>query len=237
MALAFHTFGTGVASSASASVNLTQSNTGVLEGSRSKPVRSKGGGRRNINKALNTQWDDALNAIAESQDKTAFRDLFSHFAPRVKAMLLKLGMSSENAEEITQEVFVIVWRKAHQFDRVKATASTWIFTIARNKRIDRLRSMGRPEPDPNDPAFEPDPPQQSDAMLTAQQRSDKVRDAVATLPEDQRDVLIRSYFNEQTQAEIAEETNTPLGTVKSRLRLALGKLKEALAKDMEDGAL
>ena len=237
MSFAIHTLSTGAASSASVSVSLTHSDTDVLKGSHSKSVRSNGRGRRNINKSPNTQWDDALNAIAVSQDKTAFRKLFSYFAPRVKAMLMKLGMSSENAEEITQEVFVIVWRKAHQFDCAKATASTWIFTIARNKRIDRLRAMGRPEPDPNDPAFEPDPPQQSDALLTAQQRSDKVRDAVATLPEDQRDVLIRSYFNEQTQAEIAEETNTPLGTVKSRLRLALGKLKDALAKDMEDGAL
>ncbi len=98
-----------------------------------------------------------LLAVGHERDRSAFVALFDHFAPRVKAYLIRLGASGALAEDLAQEAMLIVWRKADLFDPAKASAATWLFTIARNLRIDAIRREKRPEFDPDDPAFVVDP--------------------------------------------------------------------------------
>jgi RNA polymerase sigma-70 factor (ECF subfamily) len=121
-----------------------------------------------------------------------------------------------------------VWRRAAQFDRNKAAVSTWVFTIARNRRIDTLRRARRPEIDPEDPALVREPDDPADRVVEAAQRRESLHAAVAELPEDQAKLLRLAYFEDKSHSVIAEELALPLGTVKSRLRLAMGKLRAAL---------
>lgn len=172
-----------------------------------------------------------LGAIASRQDRAAFEDVFRYFGPRVKAYMLKLGADNALAEELMQETMVSVWRKADKFDPAKAAASTWIFTIARNLRIDAYRKMSRPEPDPNDPAFVPDGEVPADAVLMQSETAQRLRDIIATLPQEQRTMLQLSYFQDKSHSEISEAFGIPLGTVKSRLRLAMQKVRHALGDD------
>ena len=171
-------------------------------------------------------WVTHLIAIRDTQDKTAFAEIFAHFAPRVKAFLMKSGANPDLAEEVSQDVMATLWRKAHLFDPTKASVSTWIFTIARNRRIDVLRKQRRPEPEDLTwgPQAEPD---QTDA-LALQQDCDQLGEALAALPEKQRDLIVRAYYGELTHSEIAEQTGLPLGTIKSRIRLALDRLRHQL---------
>ena len=173
-------------------------------------------------------WEDLLSAVAADRDKEAFAKLFGHFAPRVKAYLMRGGSPPAMAEDIAQETFVAVWRKAHLYDRKKASASTWLFTIARNQRIDRIRRERRPEPDPNDPAFAPDPVALPDREVSAQQDTSAVRLALETLPEAQREVVMMSFFEDKSHSVIADDLQLPIGTVKSRIRLALKRLDTIL---------
>lgn len=169
-----------------------------------------------------------LRAIARDGDRAAFHRLFEHFGPRVKAYLRRLGSDDETAEDLTQEVFVSIWRRAGQFDPAKASVATWVFTIARNKRIDALR-RDRPVPgEPDDPELEIDPAPRGDAIAEFNQLSGLVMRAVETLPEEQKRLLKIFYFEDKPHSVIAEELGLPLGTVKSRLRLALGKLRALL---------
>lgn len=172
-------------------------------------------------------WSDVLGAVAR-QDRSAFAHLFRHFAPRVKSYMLRLGSDESQAEELAQEALAMVWRKAAQYDADRAAASTWIFTIARNLRIDAFRRTNRPELDPDDPALVPDPPPQGDAVVAQKQTAELVRAALATLPEEQRQVLHMSFFDEKTHSEIAAALDLPLGTVKSRIRLAFGRVKASI---------
>lgn len=190
-----------------------------------------------LEEKLSEDWSAQLVLVGSHQDRAAFSRLFNHFGPRVKSTMLRYGLKNELAEEVVQETFVLVWRKAAQFDPQKAMASTWIFTLARNKKIDLLRKQGRPEVDVTDPAFEPDPEQTPDQLYTTQERAKAIRDAMAKLPEQQRLVLQKSYFADETQSEIAESLKAPLGTVKSRLRLALEKLRTILDSDLGEGSL
>ncbi len=171
-------------------------------------------------------WIAQINAIRDRQDKAAFAELFSYFAPRVKSFLMKAGATPDLAEECTQEVMVTLWNKAHLFDPEKASVSTWIFTIARNRRIDILRKERRPEPEdlPWGPMGEPD---QADTLVL-QQETQKLGEALAALPEKQRDLIQKAYFGELSQSEIAAQTGLPLGTIKSRIRLALDRLRHAM---------
>ena len=121
-----------------------------------------------------------------------------------------------------------VWRRASTFDRSKSSAITWIYTVARNVKIDRIRKMSRPEPDPNDPSFVPDSPETGEQLVDRQQRSDILKRAVSLLPEDQRQIIMMSFFEEKPHSEISEELGIPLGTVKSRIRLAFGKIRSEL---------
>ncbi|HEY1749977.1 MAG TPA: sigma-70 family RNA polymerase sigma factor [Caulobacteraceae bacterium] len=160
-------------------------------------------------------------------DRTAFADLFGHFAPRVKSYLLRLGAAPALAEELAQETLLAVWRKAAGFDPAKAAASTWIFTIARNLRIDAARRERRGDvaDDPSDaPEAEPAP----DARLAAAQSEGRIRHALTALPPEQAEVVRLSFFSDKPHSEIAEQLGLPLGTVKSRLRLAMGRLRESL---------
>jgi len=171
-------------------------------------------------------WVTHLNAIRDHQDQKAFADVFAHFAPRVKAFLMKSGASADMAEDVAQEVMATLWRKAHMFDPSKASVSTWIFTIARNRKIDVLRKQRRPEPEELTWGPEAEPDQED--VLALQQESAKLGEALAALPEKQRDLIVRSYYGELSHSEIAEQTGLPLGTIKSRIRLALDRLRHQL---------
>lgn len=173
------------------------------------------------------KWADLLARVAHRQDTDAFATLFEHFGPRVKAFLIKSGADPALAEECAQDVMVTVWNKAAQFDPSRASVATWVFTIARNRRIDMLRRDRRPEPE--DLPWGPEPePDQVDALVL-QQESERLITALAELPERQREMIERAYFGDLTHNEIAEETGLPLGTIKSRIRLALERLRHSLS--------
>ena len=172
------------------------------------------------------KWIDLMIALRDHQDRTAFVQLFEHFAPRVKAFLMRGGMDRGKAEECAQDVMTTLWTKAHLFDPTRASVATWVFTIARNRRIDLARKDRRPEPEDLDwgPASEPD---QSEA-LALQEDTETLGLAIAALPEKQRELIEKAYFGDLSHSEIAEITGLPLGTIKSRIRLALDRLRHAL---------
>ena len=172
------------------------------------------------------KWVDHLRRIQAHQDQQAFAELFSYFAPRVKAFLIKSGANPGLAEECTQEVMVTLWHKAHLFDPSRAGVSTWIFTIARNKKIDALRKQRRPEPE--DLAWGPEAEPEAADVLALQQETKNLSEAITRLPEQQRDLIKRAYYGDLSHSEIAAETGLPLGTIKSRLRLALVKLRQTM---------
>ena len=176
--------------------------------------------------AGNEEWIALVDRVREHQDRAAFAELFRHFAPRVKAFLMKSGAGESLADECTQEVMATLWTKAHMFDPSRASVSTWVFTIARNRKIDALRRIRRPEPEdlPWGPEAEPDQAE----VMTLQQESEKLAKAIAELPEKQRELIERAYFGDLSHSEIAEETGLPLGTIKSRIRLALERLRHAM---------
>jgi RNA polymerase sigma-70 factor (ECF subfamily) len=167
-----------------------------------------------------------MRRIRDAQDQSAFVDLFRHFAPRVKAFLMKSGASESLAEECTQEVMATLWRKAHLFDPARASVATWIFTIARNRKIDALRKQRRPEPE--DLTWGPEAEPDQEDVMTLQQESERLTQALDQLPEKQRDLIRKAYFGDLSHSEIAEQTGLPLGTIKSRIRLALEKLRHEL---------
>jgi len=169
-----------------------------------------------------------MAAVAASGDRAAFGRLFSYFAPRVKAYLLRLGAQSQVAEELAQEVMLTVWRKAAQFDARQSAVSTWIFTIARNRFIDTIRREKHPEFDPDDPALVPSAPLRPDESYTEIDREQRVRAALELLPGEQIDLLKRAFYSGKSHREIADDTGLPLGTVKSRMRLAFGRLRKLL---------
>lgn len=174
-----------------------------------------------------------MQRIAEDADRQAFEILFGHFAPRVKAYMLKLGTAEALAEDLAQETLLTVWRKSAQFDRSKASPSTWIFTIARNLRIDAFRKISRPELDPNDPALVPEAEEAQDDRVNRLQRAGVIRDAIKELSGEQAEVIRLSFFEELSHSAIAERLDLPLGTVKSRLRLAFAKIRDAVGDDVK----
>lgn len=171
-------------------------------------------------------WVACLVRIRDARDQAAFAEVFQHFAPRVKAFLMRSGADAATAEECAQEVMATVWRKAQQFDPTRASVATWIFTIARNKQIDVLRRSRRPEPEDLTWGPEADPDQEE--VIALQQETEHLGAAMAALPEKQRDLIEKAYFGDLTHREIAQETGLPLGTIKSRIRLALDRLRHAM---------
>ncbi|NNE84181.1 MAG: sigma-70 family RNA polymerase sigma factor [Alphaproteobacteria bacterium] len=182
--------------------------------------------------SVSPDWAQALRVIAETGDRETFERVFEYFAPRVKAYIMRLGTDSSTAEELTQEAMATVWRKASQYDPVKAGASTWIFTIARNLRIDAFRKEKRPELDPHDPALVPDPDRSSEDVVFAAQQAQQVKAALGNLPEEQRRVVHLSFYEDYTHAEIASQLDLPLGTVKSRIRLAFQRIRSSLGEEL-----
>ncbi len=167
-------------------------------------------------------------AIAERSDREAFSALFRHFAPRIKTFMMRAGTASNQAEEFAQEAMLAVWRKAAYFDPARAGAATWIFTIARNLRIDairRERGASSYQPDASDA---PPEPMQSDSIVMAEERDRKIREALSKLSAEQRTIVQLSFFQEKPHQQISRELKLPLGTVKSRIRLAMNKLRELL---------
>lgn len=175
-------------------------------------------------------WSACLTEIARSKDRPQFVLLFGHFAPRLKSFFLRLGLSPAAAEDLAQDTMLAVWNKAQSFDASRASASTWIFTIARNLRIDLLRRERDPKllSEMYDGVAEPMP---SDNVLTVE-RETRVRAALDKLPADQADVIRLSFFEDRPQSEIANALDIPLGTVKSRVRLAMNRLR-ALVEDLQ----
>lgn len=176
---------------------------------------------------------DWLEAVATNEDRDAFAKLYRHFAPRLVSFLERSGLNGAEAEEVSQEALATVWRRASSYDPRQGAVSTWVFTIARNLRIDRARRAARASAGvaaigAEAPEMEPSA---EDTSLAAE-RDDRVRKAMATLSPEQATVLRLSFFSEKPHAEIARELCIPLGTVKSRTRLAMSKIRAILEQDI-----
>lgn len=170
-------------------------------------------------------------AIAATADMDAFQTLFRAYSPRIRAYLLKMTRNAQAAEDLMQETMLAIWRKAGQYDPARGPASAWIFTIARNIWIDAWRKQRRPEIDPNDPALAAPPEPDAANLIEQRQSHDALHKAMKTLPQEQVDLIRLSFFDEASHSTIASQLGLPIGTVKSRIRLAFGRLRAAL----EDG--
>ncbi|WP_373357046.1 sigma-70 family RNA polymerase sigma factor [Pseudoroseicyclus sp. CXY001] len=172
-------------------------------------------------------------AVRDRRDRAAFGKLFDHYAPRLKAMAMRGGASAALAEDIVQDVMLTIWRKADQYDPARAPVSAWIFRIARNRQIDIARRNRRPEPELLVSAAEADAPDEGSAgdMLALAEESEALRAALRALSPEQRAVIESAYLGDLTHREIHAETGLPLGTIKSRIRLALERLRHEL-KDL-----
>ena len=180
-------------------------------------------------------WAEKIRAIAAGRDREAFAEIFNHFAPRVKSFVRKAGASDAQAEEIAQEAMLSVWRKATLFDPTVSGAATWIFTIARNLRIDAIRRErrgGAIRVDQVEAEYETDDAPLADARIAAAQSDERVRKALETLPGEQLTVIRMSFFEEHPHSEIARVLRIPLGTVKSRVRLAMKRLRALLESEL-----
>lgn len=179
-------------------------------------------------------WASRIASIAARQDRAAFAELFAFFAPRIKSFMLRSGAAETSAEELAQETMLMVWRKAGLFNPASAGAGAWIFTIARNLRIDAHRREQRGATgEVSDVAieFEVDDAPLPDAKLESVQWEKQVRAALSQLPDDQVKVVQLSFFEEKAHAEIAQTLSIPLGTVKSRMRLAISRLRTLLSEN------
>ena len=182
---------------------------------------SEFGGRRT------DEWSECITLIAANQDRAAFTRLFRHFAPLIKAFALAgSSLSASMADELVQEVMLKVWQKAGGFNPEKAAASTWVYTIARNCRTDMFRRLQKFDT----PLAEEDvfPDQESEepfALLQGRRIQERVRQLMKGLPPDQMQILAKVYMEGKSHAEAAAELDLPLGTVKSRVRLAIQKLQ------------
>jgi len=178
-------------------------------------------------------FEDLLVAVGQTRNRDAFVRLFEYFAPRVKSFLIKRGLTQEMADELAQETLLTVWQKAGSYNPARASASTWIFTIARNKRIDYFRRNGRAEPHADDPLMTPDTGLLPDQEVSQHENEKMLKEALGELPEDQAEMIKKAFLEEKTHADIAAETGIPLGTVKSRIRLALERLRYQLGAGNE----
>lgn len=174
--------------------------------------------------------DESLLGRVAGGDRTAFALLFQRHAGRIKGFMVRGGFAPAEADEAVQEVMLSVWRRAASFDPARAGAMTWLYAIARNRRVDMLRRR-RPEPDPLDPLFCPDPDGGGAAEAMARDRDTAVRAALSGLGAEQAAVVRLAFYDGLSHAQIAAMTDLPLGTVKSRLRLAMERLRAALGED------
>lgn len=176
------------------------------------------------------EWADLIGRIAAHGDRDAFRLLFEHFAPRVKGLMLKAGASGEEAEEIAQDTLLAVWRKAAQFDPASAGAPAWIFTIARNLRIDAVRRSARAGVVVPDAELEyfADPADSQETQIVKRTETARIAFAISRLSREQSAAIQMSFIEDRPHSEISEALRIPLGTVKSRIRLAVNRLKDLL---------
>jgi len=183
---------------------------------------------RKVSKTEETNCAALMLAVRDRQDRAAFAQLFRHFAPRVKAFLMKAGTEAALAEDCAQDVLATVWQKAHLFDPSRASVATWVFTIARNRRIDRIRrDVHMPTTELGD-YDEPSEAPEGEELLGRKQEDGLVARALQSIPEEQRQILVLSFVEDMPQSEIAMKLSIPLGTVKSRMRLAYGHLRRIL---------
>lgn len=183
----------------------------------------------NDGQPLNGEQLSALvTAVAQSRDKGAFAQLFDYFAPRLKAFMMKKGADPATAEDLVQETMIAIWNKAPLYVAGRGAVSTWVFTIARNQRIDRLRRENNHHYADIDDYDEPSGDPGSDQVLIDFEAGQHVRAALAELPEEQMEVIRLAYIDDLAQSEIAARLRLPLGTVKSRMRLAYGRLRQKL---------
>jgi RNA polymerase sigma-70 factor (ECF subfamily) len=171
-----------------------------------------------------------IEAIAINQDREAFRHLFHIMAPRIKYYCLKKGSNPAAAEETAQETMIQVWRRAGQFDAQRASVKTWIYTIARNKRIDHFRKEQRPEITAEDLSQNISPSLDAQDHMELAEAGETLAEKIRDLSAEQAEVVHKAFFEDKTHQVIAEELNLPLGTVKSRIRLALNKLRSSMAE-------
>lgn len=166
--------------------------------------------------------------VAQNRDRQAFAELFDHFAPRLKSFMMRKNASAELAEDLVQEAMIAVWTKAALYEPSKGSVTTWVFTIARNLRIDRIRrDVHMPTTELGD-YDEPSEAPEGEELLGRKQEDGLVARALQSIPDEQRQILILSFVEEMPQSEIAAKLAIPLGTVKSRMRLAYGHLRRIL---------
>jgi RNA polymerase sigma-70 factor (ECF subfamily) len=170
-----------------------------------------------------------IETVASRRDRDAFAALFRHFAPRLRALGIRGGATPEAAEELAQETMIAVWRKASLFDQRQASGSTWIFTIMRNKRIDMFRAERRPEMAPEEQGLAIADGYDVERAASTNEAAAELRRRVAELPPEQAAVLRKAYMEDKTHDAIARELQLPLGTVKSRIRLAIDRLRTSMA--------
>lgn len=175
-----------------------------------------------------------MQAIVKHRSRAAFAQLFAAFAPKLKAYYRKGGVESMLAEDLVQDVMLTVWRRAEKFSPDAGSPSTWIFTIARNRLIDQVRRDQVRRGDLTDPSIQPEPVRASDDLIHQQQRYNQLKAALETLPPEQSDILKMAFFEHKPHSAIAAESGLPLGTVKSRIRLAMKRLREELDDELGD---
>jgi RNA polymerase sigma-70 factor, ECF subfamily len=183
---------------------------------------------RTVDPAQRERHADCMAAISNDRSRPAFAELFDFYAPRIKSYMLRLGASDGEAEELAQDVMITVWQKAGMYDRKQASVSTWMFRIARNRRIDLQRRQRRPELTADDPMLRPPEIEQPDSMMARDQLEGIVRSQLVKLPADQLLLLQAAFYDGLSHSEIARAFNLPLGTVKSRIRLAFLRLRGEL---------
>lgn len=169
-----------------------------------------------------------MKRVGDDRDKQAFEAIYRYFVPKLRSFMSRTSKEPAVVEEYVQEAMVQVWRKAHLFDPERGQASTWMFAIARNVRIDALRRGPKPDFDLEDPIFRPDDLEPADDILVRTQEADALVRAMSELKKDYFEVLKLSYFEGMAHGAIAVRLGIPLGTVKSRIRLACDRLREAL---------
>lgn len=175
--------------------------------------------------------NELMAAVAERRDIDSYEILYRHFVPKVRSYMFKIGADRALAEELAQEALLSVWKKANLFDPGRGAASTWIYTIARNVRIDALRRGPRPDFDPNDPAFIPDESPAADQAFDQAEDAQRLGTAMASLKPDEIKALRMSFFDDMAHSAIAASLGLPIGTVKSRIRNACLKLRNILKDD------
>ncbi len=175
-----------------------------------------------------SEHEALIAAVARNRDRAAFARLFDWYAPRLTAYLLRQGAEQALAEEIVQDAMVTLWRKAEMFDPAKSSLTTWLYRIARNRRIDLMRRDRSTPVEPDSPLFEVVDDTDLEGELDASQREAAVREAMRSLPEEQLVLVRLAFFDALSHSEIAERTGLPLGTVKSRIRLAFTRLRRTL---------